>query len=469
MSRSPTLKIVTPVDSTTYATVQISSSEQVQAAVERATRAQKTWKKVPVKERVEMGRRFLQALQSRKDELAKELTMQMGRPLRYTPGEINGTQERGTYMLDVAEEALQDVEINDPNLQGKFKRFIRKEPVGVVLIIAPWNYPYLSSLNGVLPSIIAGNSVILKHSSQTPLCGERFAQAWTEAGLPVDVFQCIHMSHADTESLVANPLVNYVNFTGSVEGGHRIQEAASKKFIATGLELGGKDPAYVRPDCDLKYTVETLVDGSFFNSGQCCCAIERIYVHADIYDEFVKLFVEETKNYRLGNPLEPETTLGPMVKAKAADFVRDQIAEAVSQGAKAHIDTALFPADKPGTPYMAPQVLTEVTHKMRVMTEESFGPVIGIMKVASDEEAIQWMNDSEFGLSASIWTKDADAALRIGDQIETGTWFMNRCDYLDPALAWVGVKDSGRGCTLSKFGYDQVTRLKSFHLKLVTA
>ncbi|KAK3811792.1 MAG: aldehyde dehydrogenase [Benniella sp.] len=469
MSRSSVLKIVTPVDSTTYATVQIATSEQVQAAVERATKAQKAWKKVPVKERVEMGRRFLQALQSRKDELAKELTMQMGRPLRYTPGEINGTQERGTYMLDVAEEALQDVEINDPNLQGKFKRFIRKEPVGVVLIIAPWNYPYLSSLNGVLPSILAGNSVILKHSSQTPLCGERFAQAWTEAGLPVDVFQCIHMSHADTESLVANPLVNYVNFTGSVEGGHRIQEAASKKFIATGLELGGKDPAYVRPDCDLKYTVETLVDGSFFNSGQCCCAIERIYVHADIYDEFVKLFVEETKNYRLGNPLEPETTLGPMVKAKAADFVRDQIAEAVSQGAKTHIDTALFPADKPGTPYMAPQVLTEVTHKMRVMTEESFGPVIGIMKVASDEEAIQWMNDSEFGLSASIWTKDADAALRIGDQIETGTWFMNRCDYLDPALAWVGVKDSGRGCTLSKFGYDQVTRLKSFHLKLVTA
>ncbi|KAF9896505.1 hypothetical protein BX616_007311, partial [Lobosporangium transversale] len=230
-----------------------------------------------------------------------------------------------------------------------------------------------------------------------------------------------------------------------------------------------KDPAYVRSDCDLKYTVENLVDGSFFNSGQCCCAIERIYVHADIYDQFVDLFVKETKNYRLGNPLDPETTLGPMVKAKAADFVRGQIAEAVSQGAKTHIDVSLFPDDKFGTPYMAPQVLTEVTHEMRIMTEESFGPVIGIMKVASDEEAIQLMNDSDFGLSASIWTKDADAALRIGDQIETGTWFMNRCDYLDPALAWVGVKDSGRGCTLSKFGYDQITRLKSFHLKLVTA
>ncbi|KAF9434202.1 hypothetical protein BGZ76_008413 [Entomortierella beljakovae] len=464
-----TLSIVTPVDSTIFATVQVSSSEQVQAAVERAVVAQKAWKRVPLTQRVETARRFLEVFGTRKDELAKELTMQMGRPLRYTPGEIKGTQDRGKFMVDVAEEALKDVEIHEAGLEGKFKRFIRKEPVGVVLIIAPWNYPYLSSLNGVLPSVIAGNSVILKHSSQTPLCAERFAQAWSEAGLPENVFQFIHMSHADTESLVANPLVNYVNFTGSVDGGHQIQKAASSKFIATGLELGGKDPAYVRSDCDLKYTVETLVDGSFFNSGQCCCAIERIYVHEDIYDEFVKEFVKETKNYVLGDPLNPETTLGPMVKAKAADFVRGQVAEAVSQGAKAHIDVSLFPADKPGTPYMAPQVLTEVTHGMRVMTEESFGPVIGIMKVASDEEAIRLMNDSDFGLSASIWTKNADAALTIGDQIETGTWFMNRCDYLDPALAWVGVKDSGRGCTLSKFGYDQVTRLKSFHLKLVTA
>ncbi|KAI1320562.1 hypothetical protein EDD11_000524 [Mortierella claussenii] len=466
---SSKLEIITPVDSTVYKTVHISSSEEVQAAVEKAATAQKSWKKVPLKQRVEMGRKFLDVFGTRKDELAKELTMQMGRPLQYTPGEIKGTQDRGKYMVDVAEEALKDVEIHEDGQEGKFKRFIRKEPVGVVLIVAPWNYPYLSSLNGVLPSIIAGNSVILKHSSQTPLCGERFAEAWKEAGLPEGVFQCIHMSHADTESLVGNPLINYVNFTGSVEGGHQIQKAASKKFIATGLELGGKDPAYVRPDCDLKHTVASLVDGSFFNSGQCCCAIERIYVHADVYDEFVKHFVAETKNYRLGNPLDPETTLGPMVKAKAADFVRGQIADAITQGATAHIDTATFPQDKAGTPYMAPQVLTEVTHEMRVMTEESFGPVIGIMKVSSDEEAIQLMNDSDFGLSASIWTKDADAALKIGDQIETGTWFMNRCDYLDPALAWVGVKDSGRGCTLSKFGYDQVTRLKSFHLKLTTA
>ncbi|KAG0260931.1 hypothetical protein BG011_001531 [Mortierella polycephala] len=463
---STTMSIITPVDSTVFATVQVSSSEQVQAAVEQAAKAQKSWKKVPLKQRIDLGRRFLEVLGTRKDELAKELTMQMGRPLRYTPGEIKGTQDRGKYMVDVAGEALKDVEIQEAGLESQFKKFIRKEPVGVVLIVAPWNYPYLSSLNGVLPSIIAGNSVILKHSSQTPLCGERFGQAWTDAGLPE---HCIHMSHKDTESLVRNPLINYVNFTGSVDGGHQIQKAASEKFIATGLELGGKDPAYVRPDCDLKYTVETLVDGAFFNSGQCCCAIERIYVHADVYDAFVEAFIKETKNYRLGNPLEPETTLGPMVKTKAADFVRGQVAEAVSQGAKAHIEPSLFPADKAGTPYMAPQVLTEVTHKMRVMTEESFGPIVGIMKVASDDEAIHYMNDSDFGLSASIWTSDADAALRIGDQIDTGTWFMNRCDYLDPALAWVGVKDSGRGCTLSKFGYDQVTRLKSFHLKLTTA
>ncbi|KAG0232667.1 hypothetical protein BGW41_001757 [Actinomortierella wolfii] len=462
-----TFSVITPVDSTEYKTLPLSTSEEVQAAATRAHEAFQEWSRTPVAKRVEIGRRFLECFGSRKDELAKEITYQMGRPIRYTPGEINGTLSRGQYMVDVAEEALKDVEIPDgaAGIGAGFKRFIRKEPLGVVLIVAPWNYPYLTSLNGVLPSILAGNSVILKHSSQTPLCGERFAQAWKEAGLPDGVFQCVHMSHADCEALIKNEVVKFVNFTGSVDGGHQIQKAASDKFIATGLELGGKDPAYVRADCDLEYTIENLVDGSFFNSGQCCCAIERIYVHADVYDAFVKGFVDLTKKYKLGNPLDPETTLGPMVKAKAADFVRDQIEEAIAQGAVAHIDPSTFPADKKGTPYMAPQVLTNVTHKMRVMHEESFGPVIGIMKVHSDEEAIQLMNDSEFGLSASIWTKDTEAAIRIGDQVQTGTWFMNRCDFLDPALAWVGVKDSGRGCTLSKFGYDQVTRLKSFHLK----
>ncbi len=246
--------------------------------------------------------------------------------------------------------------------------------------------------------------------------------------------------HMPTPSIIKSDAVDFVAFTGSVEGGHAVQRAASDRFIATGLELGGKDPAYVRADANLAHAVENLVDGAFFNSGQSCCGIERIYVHRDLYDKFVDGFVDLTEQYKLGNPLDNETTLGPMVRTAAAEFVRGQITDAVRAGAKSLVDPKLFAADKPGTPYLAPHVLVDVDHTMRVMTEESFGPVIGIMPVGSDDEAIKLMNDSEYGLTAAIWTADEDAAIKIGDRVETGTWFMNRCDYLDPALAWTGVK-----------------------------
>ncbi|CAG8476946.1 14113_t:CDS:10, partial [Acaulospora morrowiae] len=447
---------ISPIDNKPFVTVPLATSEQVEDIIERSKKAFLSWKKVPVRERATIVSKFVDAFVAKKAEIAKELTMQMGRPIRYTESEINGTAERAKYMVSIAEESLKDVEIVDSSKPG-FRRFIRKEPLGPVLIIAAWNYPYLISVNGVVPAILSGNSVILKQSSQTPLCAKRFAEAFKEAGLPENVFQVLHASHGETEKAVKHSDISYVNFTGSVEGGREIQRAANTKFMAIGLELGGKDPAYVRPDADLDYTVEQLVDGCFFNSGQCCCAIERIYVHEQVYDKFLEKFVELTKQYKLGNPLEPDTTLGPMVRTKAAEFVRNQIEEAVKQGAKPLIDPALFPEDSRNTPYLAPQVLVNVNHTMRVMTEESFGPVIGIMKVSSDEEAIHLMNDSEFGLTASIWTKDEEAALRIGNEIDTGTWFMNRCDYLDPALAWVGVKNSGRGCTLSKFGFDYLT------------
>jgi acyl-CoA reductase-like NAD-dependent aldehyde dehydrogenase len=216
----------------------------------------------------------------------------------------------------------------------------------------------------------------------------------------------------------------------------------------------------------LETSLDALVDGAFFNTGQSCCGIERIYVHADLYDSFVDGFVERTRQYRLGDPREMSTTLGPLVRTAAADFVRGQIDEAVARGARPLVDASLFAADQPGTPYLAPQVLVDVDHGMRVMVEESFGPVVGLMKVSSDAEAIALMNDSEFGLTASIWSSDTDRAFEIGDQLETGTVFLNRCDYLDPALAWTGVKNSGLGCTLSVLGYDQLTRPKSFHFRL---
>jgi acyl-CoA reductase-like NAD-dependent aldehyde dehydrogenase len=386
----------------------------------------------------------------------------MGRPRKQAYGEMNGFEERAQHMIAIAPTALEDIAVAP---KEGFTRFIRREPWGVVLVVAAWNYPYLIAVNSVVPAIMAGNAVVLKHSGQTPLCAERFAQAFAKAGLPDGVFQVLHMSHGATEKTIQDSRVGYVAFTGSVPGGHAIQQAAAKRFIGVGLELGGKDPAYVHADADLDHAVENLVDGAFFNSGQSCCGIERIYVHDSVYDRFVEGVAALAGQYKLGNPLEDGTNLGPMVRTSAAEFVRGQIADAVKAGARGLVDPSQFAANAAGTPYLAPQVLVDVDHTMAVMSEESFGPVVGIMKVADDDEAVRLMNDSPFGLTASVWTRDERAALAIGDQIETGTWFMNRCDYLDPALAWVGVKDSGRGCTLSEVGYEHLTRPKSFHLR----
>ena len=397
---------------------------------------------------------------ARADELAEELAWQMGRPISQAPGELRrGFHERVLHMCDIAEEALSQMELPQ---KANFRRFIRREPLGVVLVIAPWNYPWLTSVNAVVPALLAGNAVVLKMAAQTPLVAERYLEAFRAAGLPHGVFQFLHLDHAQVRKLIADPRVAFVAFTGSVAGGHAVQRAASGRFIATGLELGGKDPAYVRADAPLEATVENLVDGAFFNSGQSCCAVERIYVERKVYKSFVDAFVEMARKYRLGNPLERETTLGPMVRAAAADVVRGQISDARRRGAKALLDLQ----DREGTPYLAPQVLVEVDHGMAIMHEETFGPAIGIMAVEGDEEAVALMNDSRYGLTASVWTADADAALRIGERVETGTWYMNRCDYLDPALAWTGVKDSGRGCTLSRLGIEAFTRPKSFHLRL---
>jgi acyl-CoA reductase-like NAD-dependent aldehyde dehydrogenase len=312
---------------------------------------------------------------------------------------------------------------------------------------------------------MAGNAVVLKHSAQTPLCAERFASFLQQAGLPEGVFQVLHLSHQDTEKVIRDPRVNFVAFTGSVAGGHMVQRAASERFIGVGLELGGCDPVYVRHDANLAHAVENIVDGAYFNSGQSCCGLQRIYVHESVYDEFVDGFIDLTRKYALGNPLDPETTLGPVIRTSAAETIRQQIAASVRAGARPIIDESEFPASQPGTPYLAPQLLLNADHSMPVMKEEIFGPVAGLMKVRSDQQAIELMNDTAFGLTAAIWTADEAAAMDIGSRVETGTWFMNRCDYLDPALAWVGVKDSGRGATLSVVGYEHLTRPKSFHLR----
>ena len=455
--------VVSPIDGQELCRREYAKRNEIEQAVATAKQAQAPWFALGLAERKEKIGAAIDWLVAHKDEVAAAITHSMGRPISQSPGEVKGLEERARYMLSIADAALADIV---PEEKTGFKRFLRREPVGVVLVMAPWNYPFLTAVNAIVPALAAGNVVLLKHSSQTPQVAELFQAAFDAAGLPVGVFQSLHMNHADTDALLQSDAVDFVAFTGSVNGGHQVQAAISKRFIGAGLELGGKDPAYVRADADVASAAENLVDGSFFNSGQLCCGIERIYVHASVYEAFVQAFVQVTQQYQLGNPTDAKTNLGPMVRRSAADFVRAQIAEAVAQGAKSLVDEAMFPASQVGTAYLSPHVLVDVNHDMRVMREESFGPVVGIMAVQDDDEAIRLMNDSDFGLTASIWTQDAVVAEALAGQIATGTVFMNRCDYLDPALAWTGVKDTGHGISLSELGYVQLTRVKSYHLRV---
>jgi acyl-CoA reductase-like NAD-dependent aldehyde dehydrogenase len=455
-----TIKLKSPIDGSVYAERPVATDQAVNAAVERARAAQVEWAQTPLAERGKYLLAFLEALLAMNDEIVPELAWQMGRPTRYG-GEKGGVEERTRYMVALAEKALAPYVPED---RPGFRRYLKKEPLGVVFVIAPWNYPYLTAVNSIVPALMAGNAVILKHAAQTLLVGERFQQAFDKAGLPKGVFQNIVLSHGQTEKLLSSGKIDHVNFTGSVAGGRAIEKAAAGTFMTLGLELGGKDPAYVLPDVKLDHAVGNLVDGAFYNSGQCCCGIERVYVHEKVYDEFVEGFIAETKNYRVGNPLDQATTMGPMAQARFADFIREQKAEALRKGATAHIGMTVE-NDLEGSPYLAPEVLTNVDHQMSVMREESFGPIVGIMKVRNDEEAIALMNDSPYGLTASIWTTDTDRAAAIGDRVETGTVFMNRCDYVDPGLVWTGVKDTGKGGAMSVVGYENLTRPKSYHLR----
>lgn len=459
---SGTLKCISPVDGRVYVERPFAADAAIDSALDAARKAQAAWRLKTVAERAAICTKAVDLFVANKAAIAEEITWQMGRPISQAPGEVGGFEERARYMISIAGDALADLR---PAPKEGFDRFIRREPLGVVFTVAPWNFPYLTAVNSVWPAIMAGNAVILKHSAQTPLCAERFAQVLNEAGAPEGLITCLHLTHDQTAKVIGDSRVAFVAFTGSVDGGHVVQRALAERFASSGLELGGKDPAYVRSDADLRHAIETLVDGAMFNSGQSCCGIERIYVHRSVYDDFVAGAVDLAGQYRLGDPTKTDTNLGPMVRASAADFVRGQVADAVAAGAKAHLDPKHFAADAPGSAYLAPQILTGVDHSMRVMTEESFGPVVGIMPVADDQEAVRLMNDSDFGLTAAVFTRDEDAAMVVGAQVETGTFFMNRCDYLDPALAWTGVKDSGRGCTLSAVGYESLTRPKSFHLK----
>lgn len=456
------VRTISPVDGQVVVERQFQSLDDAQKAVRTAADVQKRWRSTPVEERITRVGRMIDLMVANRETLAREITMQMGRPISQAAGEIDGMASRARHMMAIAPSSLAD--IVQP-AEGASKRFIRREPWGVVFAITPWNFPYLTAVNVVVPALLAGNAVILKPSPQTPLIGERFAEAAREAGLPVGLLQYLHLDTDTTLALVREGEIQYTSFTGSVAVGRQVEKAAAGRFMSVGLELGGKDPAYVREDAQLDEAVAGLVDGAFFNSGQSCCGIERIYVHQSLYDDFIGRFASLVGQYVLGDPLAPETNLGPVVSAASKARIEAEIAAAVSAGATRLIDEEAFQTKDLGPAYMNPQVLVNVHQNMSIMQQETFGPVVGIMPVADDAEAIRLMNDSIYGLTASIWSRDSDAALKIANDIEAGTVFMNRCDALDPALAWTGIKQSGRGCTLSAFGFDALTRPKSFNFK----
>ncbi|MFD1328624.1 aldehyde dehydrogenase family protein [Mycoplana ramosa] len=458
------IKCISPVDGSVYAEREAMPLEAAKEVVARARKAQKAWARRPLEDRVQLVLKGVARLNEMKDDVVPELAWQMGRPVRYG-GEFKGFNERSNYVAEIAGSSLAPIVIEESD---RFERRIEREPHGVVFVIAPWNYPYMTAINTIAPALMAGNTVIIKHAAQTLLVGERMVRAFVEAGVPDDVFQNVFLDHDTTSALIAAKSFDFVNFTGSVQGGRAIEQAAAGTFTPLGLELGGKDPGYVMEDADLDAAVDTLMDGATYNSGQCCCGIERIYVHESLYDAFVEKSVAWVSNYKLGNPLDPETTLGPMANKRFAAVVREQVADAVARGARALVDPKLFPQDDGGA-YLAPQVLVNVDHSMPFMKEETFGPAVGIMKVRNDAEALELMNDCQYGLTVSLWTKDAERAARLGRDLETGTVFMNRADYLDPALCWTGVKETGRGGSLSVIGFHNLTRPKSYHLRKALA
>ncbi|KAK0351890.1 hypothetical protein LTR02_017628 [Friedmanniomyces endolithicus] len=466
MAAQETLTTISPTTNQPILTRHGPTSADLAALPQRAQAAFLKYRQTPLPTRQKIVRKALQLLNDRQEELARELTEQMGRPIAYTAKEITTAVARGEYMLKISSDALADTP-GEP--QEGFKRYIRKVPLGPVLVLFAWNYPYLILVNSLIPALLAGNSVILKPSPQTPTIVEQVQKLFVEAGLDEDVIQYFHCGDfAKIEKMVQAPEIQLVCFTGSVAGGLAVQKAAAGRVdCRVGLELGGKDPAYVRPDLDLAWAAEEIVDGAVFNSGQSCCSLERVYVHESVHDDFVAAVQKVVSGYILGDPNEKTTNIGPVISKAAAVRIQTHIDDALSKGAKNATPQNKSFTSPPATNgnYIPPTLLTHVNHTMLVMRDETFGPILPIQSVASDSEAVSLMNDSQFGLTASIWTKDVEKGEELSEMVEAGTVFVNRADFPSPDLAWVGWKESGRGQTLSSFGFEQFVRLKSYHVK----
>jgi acyl-CoA reductase-like NAD-dependent aldehyde dehydrogenase len=456
-----TLNVDDPYTLETAVHVELADDNKVNDVLDRARAAFAKFRGTSVKERIDLCERATAAMEKHTEDIALDITRMMGKPLQQGRNEVGGMAQRARHMASIAEASLADVVLP----KDGFDRRIVKEPLGVVMDLPAWNYPLLTAVNVVMPAVLAGNAVIVKHSPRSPLCGMHFARAFEEAGAPKDLVQALDCDHPTSERVVGDPRVDHVVFTGSVFGGHRIAEAASKRFIEVGLELGGNDPAYVAPDCDFDKTIENIVDGCIYNCGQSCCAVERVYVHRSIYKRFVEACEPLVRAYVLGDPKSDKTTLGPVAQPHHVPELESLVYNAVKKGARAIAGGKATKVDGRGRFFEA-TLLADVPQDADLMQRESFGPLVVVAPVDSDEEALAKMNDSKLGLTASVWTSDAARAGKMARALEYGTVYMNRCDSVDPALPWTGVKDSGRGSSLSALGFDALTRPKSIHFRL---
>jgi acyl-CoA reductase-like NAD-dependent aldehyde dehydrogenase len=457
-----TLVVDNPFTGEPACRVALSDERAALAALDGARSAARGWRSTSLRERMALCELAIEHMERSAAGIARDITAMMGKPLAQATGELKTCAARARHMVLAAPEALADAVL--PPLAG-FERRIVREPLGVVLDLPAWNYPLLTAVNCVVPAVLAGNAVVLKHSPRSPLCGEHFARAFADAGAPSHLVQALHCEHSVSERIVGDERVDHVVFTGSIFGGHRMVAAAAKRFLHPCLELGGNDPAYVAPDCDFEKTVENIVDGAMYNAGQSCCAVERVYVHRSLYERFLEKAEPLVRAYVLGDPMSPETTLGPIAQPHHVAELRAFVDDARARGARLVAGGSPTSVGGRGRFFEA-TLLAGGDHSMKLFREESFGPILPVMPVESDDEALARMNDSRLGLTASVWTLDHERAARFARALECGTVYMNRCDYLDPALPWSGWKDSGRGVSLSALGLEALTRPKALHFRL---
>ncbi len=457
-----TLVVDNPFTAEAACTVPLADDATVDATLDRARHAARSWRTSALHDRIALCERAVASMEGHAEAIASDITRMMGKPLSQARGEVKTTAARARHMMSVAEASLADIAL--PPLPG-FERRIVREPLGVVLDLPAWNYPLLTAVNCVVPAILAGNAVIVKHSPRSPLCGEHFARAFADAGAPPHLVQALDCDHPTSERIVGDERVDHVVFTGSVFGGHRIVLAAAKRFLHPGLELGGNDAAYVAPDCDLAKTVENVVDGAIYNAGQSCCAVERVYVHRSVYSRFLEMAEPLVRSYVLGDPMGAETTLGPIAQAHHIPELEAFVENARARGGRVLTGGKAATVGGKGRFFEA-TLIADGDPAMDLFHKESFGPILPVVPVESDDEALTRMNESRLGLTASVWTADRERAARFAETLECGTVFMNRCDALDPALPWSGWKDSGRGVSLSALGFDALTRTKAIHFRL---